>query len=237
MMDMKHLPNVTAIIVDGRPQLDPGLVEDYRAIIGFAQAHFKFAAFRMLLHDGSAEFPSCETVRIDCIDDSIYNHRISYSNFILYHLHRYLESDFVLLMQQDGFILNPDAWDDAFLDYDYLGAPWPSDLSWVRPGCQVGNGGFSLRSRRLATLTSKLFYPAAQGAGINEDFAIGCVAREFLESRGIHYPSVETALRFSIELDSPGWQRPKRSFGFHAFETISKELAYGRIRGDRDSPS
>ena len=232
MIDMKHLPTVTAIIVDGRPKLDAGLIEDYRAIIRFAQAHFKFAAFRLLLHDVSADFPTCETVRIDCIDDSIYSHQISYSNFILYHLHRYLDSDFVLLMQQDGFILNPQAWDDAFLDYDYLGAPWPKDLSWVHPGRQVGNGGFSLRSRRLTTLTSKLFYPLAQGGGINEDFAIGCVAREFLESRGLRYPSVETALRFSVELDSPDWQRPECSLGFHAFETISKQLAYDRIRGE-----
>lgn len=237
MIDMKHLPTVTAVIVDGRPKLDTGLVEDYRAIIRFAQAHFEFAAFRMLLHDVSTAFPTCETIRIDRIDDSIYHHQISYSNFILYQLHRYLDSDFLLLMQQDGFILNPEAWDDAFLTYDYLGAPWPKDLSWVLPGCQVGNGGFSLRSRRLTTLTSKLFYPIVYGGGINEDFAIGCVAREFMESRGIQYPSVETALRFSIEQASPDWHQPEQSFGFHSFETISKERAYARIRGERDSPS
>jgi len=231
MVGMKHLPTVTAMIIDGRASLDEGLVEDYRAIIRFAQAHFRFAAFRMLLHDDSADFPACETIRIDRIDDSIYKHQISYSNFILYHLHRYLDSDFVLLMQRDGFILNPGAWDDAFLDYDYLGAPWPPELSWVRPGRQVGNGGFSLRSRRLTTLTSKLFYPVAYGGGLHEDFAIGSVAREFLESHGIRYPSVETALRFSIEKDSPTWRRPEQSFGFHSFETIPREQAYGQIRG------
>jgi hypothetical protein len=208
-------------------------VGDYRAIVGFAQAHFRFAAFRMLLNDGSAHFPTCETIKIDRIDDSIYNHQISYSNFILYHLHRYLDSEFVLLMQADGFILNPAAWDDAFLDYDYLGAPWPQELSWVRPGRQIGNGGFSLRSRRLTTLTSKLFYPIAYGGGLHEDFAIGSVAREFLESRGIRYPSVETALRFSIEKDSPSWQRPDQSFGFHSFETFSREYAFRQIQDGR----
>ena len=40
---------------------------------------------------------------------------------------------------------NPAAWDAAFLDCDYLGAKW----FWHNDGMRVGNGGFSLRSRRL----------------------------------------------------------------------------------------
>ena len=33
-----------------------------------------------------------------------------------------LITDFVLTIQHDGFILNPDAWRDDFFDYDYIGA-------------------------------------------------------------------------------------------------------------------
>jgi hypothetical protein len=137
----------------------------------------------------------------------------------------------VLLMQADGFILNPEAWEDGFLEYDFLGAPWPLELSWVQPGCQVGNGGFSLRSRRLCALTSKLFYPVVYGGGLHEDFAIGSIARGFLESHGMRYPSVETALRFSMEKPSSKWIRPERSFGFHSFETLTRDDAFRRIHG------
>lgn len=226
---MKPLPTVTALIVDGRLRLDPGLVADYAAILRFATSHFRFAAVRLLAADPGVSIPGCETVRIDPIDDSIYHPQISYSNFILYHLHHHLDSDHVLLMQADGFILDPGAWDDGFLDYDYIGAPWPAASSWVRPGMQVGNGGFSLRSRRLSALTAKLFYPLDYGGGLHEDFAIGCVARTFLERCGMRYPDIPTALRFSIEQDAPEWQRPPRSFGFHSFRTVSRDAAYRAI--------
>lgn len=226
---MKHLPSVTAMIIDGRSRLESSLVADYAAILRFATAHFRFAAVRLLTADASVSIPGCETVCIDPIDDRIYHHRIAYSNFMLYHLHRYFDSTHLLLMQGDGFILHPEAWDDGFLDYDFLGAPWPASSSWVRAGRQVGNGGFSLRSHRLATLSSKLFYPVDYGGGLHEDFAIGVVAREFLEGQGVRFPSVETALRFAVELDSPEWRRPAMSLGFHGYATLSRAQAYARL--------
>lgn len=39
-------------------------------------------------------------------------------------LNKYIETDYVLIVQYDGFILNPKAWMDEFLEYDYIGAPW-----------------------------------------------------------------------------------------------------------------
>ena len=35
----------------------------------------------------------------------------------------------VLLIQWDGFVVNPSAWSDEFLDFDYVGARWgwPTD--------------------------------------------------------------------------------------------------------------
>lgn len=59
-------------------------------------------------------------------------------------LNKYIETSYVLIIQYDGFILNPDAWTDEFLEYDYIGAPW-----WYTDDCNVGNGGFSLRSKKL----------------------------------------------------------------------------------------
>ncbi len=39
-------------------------------------------------------------------------------------INSYVATPFALVIQYDGFILNPDAWRDEFLDYDYIGAPW-----------------------------------------------------------------------------------------------------------------
>jgi hypothetical protein len=49
------------------------------------------------------------------------------------------------VIQWDGYVVNAEAWDPAFLDCDYIGAKW----YWHDPGTRVGNGGFSLRSRKL----------------------------------------------------------------------------------------
>jgi len=71
--------------------------------------------------------------------------RDDYSRFILKSLLPYFGTPHVLVVQWDGYVVNPAAWDPAFLDCDYIGATW----FWQPPGKRVGNGGFSLRSRRL----------------------------------------------------------------------------------------
>lgn len=50
-----------------------------------------------------------------------------YSNFVLSELDKYVQTQYVLLVQYDGFILNPEQWADDFLNYDYVGAPWLVD--------------------------------------------------------------------------------------------------------------
>ena len=44
---------------------------------------------------------------------------------IIYSLHEYIDTEFVILIHNDGFIVNPEKWDSNFLKYDYIGAPWP----------------------------------------------------------------------------------------------------------------
>lgn len=58
---------------------------------------------------------------------------------------QYVTTPHVLIVQWDGYVTNAAAWDPAFLESDYLGAKWP----WAPVGNRVGNGGFSLRSRKL----------------------------------------------------------------------------------------
>lgn len=92
-----------------------------------------------------------------------------YSWFMLFALWRVVETEFALIVQDDGWVLSTDNWHDDYLQYDYVGAPihlahvdasdgarWVRQFEWCkdmgRPGYTVTpvlNGGFSLRSQRL----------------------------------------------------------------------------------------
>ena len=71
--------------------------------------------------------------------------RDAYSQFVLKSLQAHVDTPHVLLVQWDGYAVNPGAWRAEFLDYDYIGAKW----LWHTDAMRVGNGGFSLRSRKL----------------------------------------------------------------------------------------
>lgn len=54
--------------------------------------------------------------------------RQDYSRFMLQDLHRYIETSHALIIQADGFVLNPLRWNPAWLEWDYIGAPWREQL-------------------------------------------------------------------------------------------------------------
>jgi hypothetical protein len=127
----------------------------------------------------------------------------AYSDFMLRDLGRYFSGTHVLVVQWDSFILHGEQWDPRFLDYDYIGAPWEH-----RP-VAVGNGGFSLRSRRLVDVLATMPFEQVHP----EDRVICELRRDELEARGIRFAPAELAIRFSFET------RPHEtpSFGFHGF--------------------
>ena len=47
-----------------------------------------------------------------------------YNHYVIYHLHNHVDTSHCLLVQPDGFVLFPDKWDDSWMQYDYIGAPW-----------------------------------------------------------------------------------------------------------------
>ena len=138
------------------------------------------------------------------INDPKINSRQAYSKFILQELYKQVYTDFVLIVQWDGYIINPDAWNDQFLDYDYIGAVWP----WHEEGRRVGNGGFSLRSRVLCELTAQ---PEFVYIDQNEDDLICHVNRVWLEAQGIKFAPEELARYFSFERELTNI----KTFGFH----------------------
>lgn len=135
--------------------------------------------------------------------------REDYSRFILHELVDHITTSHALCIQWDGFVLCGEAWDPAFLGYDYIGAPWPH----FRDGHNVGNGGFSLRSRRLLEACRKLPFDRSQ----LEDVLICRQWRPELEQQGIRFAPEAVARRFSYERTKPSGDE----FGFHgAFNLV-----------------
>ena len=130
--------------------------------------------------------------------------RDAYSHFVLTSLLDHVDTPHLLLVQWDGYALNPGAWSDEFLACDYIGAKW----FWAPEGQRVGNGGFSLRSRRLleALRDPRIVLTEA------EDVTICRTFRSLLESdHAIRFATESVADQFAFEAAYP----IGLPFGFH----------------------
>jgi len=153
-------------------------------------------------------------INIEKLDYKEYNH------FILYKLKDYIKTEFALVVQNDGYVLRPKKWDNAFLDYDYIGAPWPPDVHYTKEGVnvRVGNGGFSFRSKKLLGALGEMNLPFTDnGTGYYHEDGIICnYYRKKLEDYGIKFAPVEIAAKFSHEIDCK--ESSLKPFGFHRFK-------------------
>lgn len=103
-----------------------------------------------------------------------------YSLFVVYALHRFIDTEFLIIVQEDGWVLNGEAWIDEFTNYDFIGAPihlarvtgemgesrvyqgfgWTQFLGDERFKIEnVFNGGFSLRSKRFLEAPARFKIP------------------------------------------------------------------------------
>lgn len=140
-----------------------------------------------------------------------------YSKYIAYDLAKNIDSDFALVIQYDGFVIRPERWQPSFLSFDYIGAPWPPDVHFTkdRTNVRVGNGGFSLRSKKLLNALNDLdlkFIDAETGY-FNEDGLLCSYYRKELEQSGVRFAPVEVASRFSHEEDC--LDSDPHPFGYH----------------------
>jgi len=157
----------------------------------------------------------------------------AYSDFLLTRLVDHVETSHCLVIQWDGHVVDASRWRPDFLDYDYIGASWPQ----FSDGHDVGNGGFSLRSRRLMEACHDPRFKACHP----EDIAIGRDNRAWLESKGMRFAPRELADMFSAERAGDistsfgyhgAWLMP-RAIGVEAFWGIYRDLDdRGTIRHD-----
>lgn len=132
---------------------------------------------------------------------------------MLYELSAYIATNHALCVQWDGFILDGSAWDPSFLDFDYIGAVWPH----YADGRNVGNGGFSLRSKKLLQACEQIPSELADA----EDVAIGRLFRDELEACGIRIAPEAVARKFAYERTRP----TGREFGFHGAFNLVRYLS------------
>lgn len=139
------------------------------------------------------------------------------AEFIWHQAHKHIETTHMLYCQWDSWVLRPDLWNSKWLETDYIGAPWPENAPYV-----VGNGGFTLWSRRLLRFLAenKGRFPLLRPW---EDSRLSRYYRPVLErEHGFRWPTTQEAERFSFENRS---RLPGGSFGFHAMYNWPKVIS------------
>ncbi len=201
-----RLPNITLCCIDNQyPNLGFDALTQSAKDCSFGEVIF-------FTHSGYTppehQIPNLKIISIDKINDLI-----SYSEFIIKGLNEYIQTSHALIVQWDGFITHPKLWREQFLEYDYIGAPWPTEKGLV-----VGNGGFSLRSKRLlSALQDKAII-----AKHPEDQCICLKNRQYLQDTyGISFAPGKLAEQFAFELQKPTFD----CFGFHAVSNLPLVLS------------
>jgi len=151
-----------------------------------------------------------------------------YNNEIL-NLSKHIKSEYVLIIQHDGHVINHKKWDDLFLKFDYIGAPWPNSNKWNERWKyypkemeekilknlnlnRIGNGGFSLRSKKFLDYSRS--YKEVDGAP--EDIFLNILNYDKAFEYGIKYTDVKTAISFSYEIHLKGKKLEKEK-RFHIY--------------------
>lgn len=193
---MLDLSNITLIALTNRD------FEGHKKAIDESSKGIKWGATKIIWDD-----------QIKNIDDWNYK--------IIYELHNYVQTPYAMLIHADGYPISPESWRDEFLEYDYVGAPWPlptDTYSYRTPDgtiVRVGNS-VSLRSSRLLRLPSVLNLEWKSYYGnTNEDGFLCVHNRDTLIENGCKFAPLDVAKFFSKEHRIPE-NEGIETFAFHS---------------------
>ena len=180
--------------------------------------NIEFGASKLLCtSDPKIKYPDIEYISIPplkSVDD--------YNEIIFQDLHKYFKTSHCLIVQADSFVVNSDFWTDDFLKYDYIGGPWPDKIE-INPNLildlkknPVGNGGFSMRSRKLVEATAKINFKSLNFPMKAEDVVICYYLYQEMIDSGILFAPAKLAAQFSLENTHSLYNQNVNSvFGFH----------------------
>ncbi len=195
----------------------------------------KFSEVLLLTSESTNVIPGINVSKIaplQSLDD--------YSDFLIYELHRHIKTKHCLIIQWDGFVINPRMWSNEYLEYDYIGSPFKmrNNDYWYsknREGVfySVGNGGFSLRSKDLLAAPTRLGLKRPDWVRSNNEDGFFCVEqRNVLEQNGFKWAPQYLASKFGNECGILDKKFLKHSFGFHGYRLYQRHKYIGGILGN-----
>lgn len=191
-----QLPNVTLICLTNQD------FEGHKKAIDKSCESIDFGAVKMIWDE-------------KCTSIDIWNKKI------VYELGGYVDTEYAILIHADGYIINADMWNPDWLQYDFIGAPfpYPTDSFSYRDFHgkiqRVGNS-VSLRSKRLLDLPKKLDMEWKSFYGFyNEDGYISVNNRHIFEENGCKFAPLDVAVHFSKEHEIPE-NKGLSTFMFHS---------------------
>lgn len=172
-----------------------------------------FARVFLFTHDW---LPTVVLPGIEIIDIGPVRSGYEHSTFLMRQLPQFVRTSHVLLTQWDGFLTCPQAWNDEFLVYDYVGAVWPVEPEDTEVQA-LGEGGFSLRSRRFLAAGTDPRLTQTHPAEV----ALCCTHRRFVEqTHGVIFAPPALARRFAAGESGT----PDSSFGFRGAQHLPNVL-------------
>ena len=206
------LPNVTLLAATSSE------MDEAQVSMRISLQNIEFGAAKLLCTTAPKQkYPDIEYVSIpplNSVDD--------YNEIIFQDLHKYFETSHCLIVQSDSFVVNSNLWKEEFLVFDYIGAPWSNKIQ-LNPNLvlhleknTVGNGGFSLRSHKLAETSAKINFNSLKFPLKSEDIIICHYLYKEMLNNSIRFAPPELAAQFSMENVNHLYGQDVNSvFGFH----------------------
>ena len=210
---MKTLPNVTLVCV-ATVEVDASV-----KALEYSQKDIEFGDVPLV---AKKSYPSNKPYRFIHIDP--FSSVGDWDEYVVFELAEHILTDFALLVHSDGFVVNPHSWHDQWLEYDYIGSPFPlpkDDFSYRDVNgdiVRVGNS-VSLRSKKLlhAPRDIGLRWADFDGGFPHEDGYLCVQHRHTLQDHGMRFAPLDIAARFGREVNLPE-HKGVAPFVFHKWD-------------------
>jgi hypothetical protein len=214
------MSDITLIGIDGMGTE----YDSYLKIFDLCSKEFSFQEKILFTSSDILKIPDVKIIKIP---------KLSYKDYQVFCLNgvaEHIQTTHALFTQTDAFINEGKNWTDEFLNYDYVACPWihdtdPNAFAWVKsPEESVGDGGFSLRSKKLLDLISsvrKTDLKMLVDNGANEDYIISIFFREALKAAGCKFSPPDLGKKFCANSSIVNLNKLDTSFGFHGVDYVN----------------